>query len=136
MNKLDLFNKTQVKQDVPEMRPGDLLRIRQKVREGGKERPQVFEGILIAKKHGRGPSATITVRKESFGVMVERIFPLHSPVIEAIEVVSRAIKTRRAKLYYLRKAKGKKSKVKQRGLEKREAPKEAVEKKLGEKKEK
>ncbi len=121
MNKLDVFNKTQVKKDVPETKPGDVLRIRQKIKEGGKEKTQAFEGILIAKKHGKGPNATITVRKDSFGVMVERTYPIHSPTID-IEIVSRAKKVRRAKLYYLRKAIGKKAKVKQRALKEHEIP--------------
>jgi len=106
---------------LPDIRPGDIIRVHQKMKGGDKEKPQIFEGIVIAKKHGVGPSATITVRKESFGIGVERVYPLHSPTIERIEIVSRAKRTRRAKLYYLRKP-HKKSAVKQRVLKEHELP--------------
>lgn len=126
MNKLDIFNQSQIKKNIPEMRPGDILRVHQKIKEGGKEKTQAFEGVLIAKKHGKGPSTTITVRRDSFGIAVERIYPIHSNTIEKIEVVSRAKKVRRAKLYYLRRAAGKKRRVKQRILEEHETPKSIV----------
>lgn len=119
MDKLDIFNKTQIKTGLPDIRPGDIIRVHQKMRGGEKEKPQVFEGMVIAKKHGVGLSATITVRKESFGVGVERTYPLHSPTIERIEVVSRAKRIRRAKLYYLRKSR-RKSTLKQRILREHE----------------
>ena len=92
---------------MPELRPGDTIKVHQKIKEGDKERIQIFEGIIIAKKHGKGISATITVRKVVDGVGVERVFPIHSPSIEKIEVVRHG-KVRRAKLYYLRTARAKK----------------------------
>ena len=85
----------------PELRPGVTVKVRQKIKDGAKTRLQTFEGIIIARKHGSGPSATITVRKVSDGIGVERIFPILSPTVEKFEVV-RISKVRRAKLYYLR----------------------------------
>src|SRR3989344_12300 len=102
-----------LKTDIPEIRSGDVVRIHQKIKEGEKERIQIFEGVVLAKKHGAGIQGTITVRKVSQGVGVERIFPLHSPSLEKIEV-SKRNKVRRAKLYYLRTAKGKKARLKAR----------------------
>lgn len=106
---------TEVKKEIPDIKPGDTVKVYQKITDVRddkvKERIQVFEGIVLAKKHGKGISATITVRKVIDGVGVERIFPLHSPFIEKIEIV-RSSKVRRAKLYYLREAKGKKAKLK------------------------
>ncbi|MBI2054377.1 MAG: 50S ribosomal protein L19 [Candidatus Staskawiczbacteria bacterium] len=107
---LDQFNKSQLK-TLPDIRPGDTVLVHQKIKEGGKERIQVFEGVVIARKHGKGVSATITARKVVEGIGVERIFPLHSPSIDKIEVTRRA-KVRRAKLYYLRTTKGKKARLK------------------------
>ncbi|MDA1334786.1 MAG: 50S ribosomal protein L19 [bacterium] len=85
-----------------DMRPGDTVRVTTRIKEGEKSRLQTFEGLILAQKHGKGISGTFTVRKMSMGVGVERVFPLHSPVIEKIEVVRRASRLRRAKLYYLR----------------------------------
>ena len=113
--KLDAFNKIQQKSDIPDIRPGDIVRIHQKIKEGDKERIQVFEGQIIARKHGKGLTATITVRKIVLGVGTERIFPIHLPSIDKIEVVKRG-KARRAKLYYLRTAAGKKAKLKEREI--------------------
>jgi len=96
----------QIKKDLPDIRPGDTVRIYQTIKEGDKERLQSFEGIVIAKKHGKGISATITVRAIVSGVGVEKVFPIHSPIIKKIEI-SKKGKVRRAKLYYLRKTKGK-----------------------------
>ena len=96
---------------MPEIHTGDTIRVFQKMKEGDKERTQVFEGLVIAKKHGQGQSSTITVRKVVSEIGVEKIFPLHSPAIEKIEVVKRE-RARRAKLYYLREAKGKRGKLK------------------------
>jgi large subunit ribosomal protein L19 len=100
-----------VRDDLPEIRSGDVLRVFYSVVEGGKTRTQVFEGVVIAIKN-RGISKTITVRKTSFGISVERIFPLNSRLIQKIEVKKHS-KVRRAKLYYLRKLKGKKARLKE-----------------------
>ena len=96
----------------PDMRPGDTVRIHVKVKEGEKERIQVFEGLIIGQHRG-GARATITVRKVSFGQGVERIFPLHSPMIDKIDIV-RSARVRRAKLYFLRKLRGKAARMRQR----------------------
>jgi len=116
--KVELFNKQQLKTDLLDIRPGDTVRVHQIIKEPSKksgkeikERIQVFEGIVIARKHGKGISATITVRKVISGIGVEKIFPLHSPSIAKIEVIKRG-KVRRAKLYYLRTAKGRKARLK------------------------
>ena len=109
--KLENFNKSHLKTDQPDIKPGDTIKVYQKIKEKDKERIQVFEGQVLAKKHGKGISGTITVRKIISGVGVERIFPIHAPIIEKIEIVKRA-KARRAKLYYLRTAKGKKARLK------------------------
>lgn len=98
--------------DIPEMESGDTLRVHVRIREGEKERLQVFEGVLIA-RNNTGMSETITVRKISFSVGVERVFPLQSPVVAKIEVVRRA-RVRRAKLYYLRKLRGKAARLRER----------------------
>ena len=95
----------------PDMRPGDTVRVHVKVREGEKERVQVFEGVVIG-KHGGGVRETFTVRKVTFGQGVERVFPLHSPIIDKIDVV-RSARVRRAKLYFLRKLKGKAARLKE-----------------------
>jgi large subunit ribosomal protein L19 len=97
--------------EVSDVRPGDTVKVHQKIKEKNKDRIQVFEGQVLARKHGKGISSTITVRKVIDGIGVEKIFPLHSPSIEKIEIVKRA-KARRAKLYYLRTAKGRKAKIK------------------------
>ena len=96
----------------PAMRPGDTVRVHVKVREGDKERIQVFEGIVIGQRRG-GARATFTVRKVSFGQGVERIFPLHSPIIDKIDIV-RSARVRRAKLYFLRKLRGKAARMRER----------------------
>lgn len=95
------FNANSVAKDFSHIRPGLTLKIHQKIKEGAKTRTQIFEGLVIAQKHGKGMSGTVTVRKVASGVGVERIFPLHLPTIEKIEVV-KASKVRRAKLYYIR----------------------------------
>lgn len=113
--KTETFNKTQLKKGLPDIRPGDTVRVHQKVKEKDKERIQAFEGVVLARKHGKGISATITIRKVISGIGVEKIFPIHSPTIEKIEVLRRG-KVRRAKLYYLREAKGKKARLKRKEL--------------------
>ena len=112
MNILDLIERKYTKDDIPDFRPGDTLRVHVKVKEGVRERIQVFEGIVIGRQHG-GLNETFTVRKISSGVGVERIFPLHCPSIDKIEV-KRLGKVRRAKLYYLRKLSGKAARIKER----------------------
>ncbi len=105
------FEQAQLNKNVPDVRPGDTVKVHQKIKEGEKERIQIFEGVVIARKHGKGISSTITVRKVVDQIGVEKIFPVHSPAIDKIEIV-RSSKVRRAKLYYLRTAKGAKAKLK------------------------
>jgi large subunit ribosomal protein L19 len=105
MHTLDQLEAEQSKKDAPALRPGETVRVHVKVVEGEKERTQVFEGIVI-RISGRGNRANFTVRKISYGIGVERIFPFHSPRVEKVEVVARG-KVRRAKLYYLRERSGK-----------------------------
>ena len=105
------ITKEQLKTDLPNFRPGDTVKVHVKVIEGTRERIQVFEGVVI-KRHGGGISETFTVRKISYGVGVERVFPLHSPKIAKLEVLRRG-KVRRAKLYYLRKLRGKAARIKE-----------------------
>jgi large subunit ribosomal protein L19 len=108
-NILREITKEQLRTDLPDFRPGDTLRVHVKVKEGSRERIQVFEGVVI-KRRGGGISETFTVRKISYGVGVERTFPLHTPKIDKIEVVRRG-KVRRAKLYYLRNLRGKAARI-------------------------
>ncbi|CAN5333982.1 50S ribosomal protein L19 [soil metagenome] len=112
MNPTDIVERPYLKTDLPEFRPGDTVRVHVRVVEGERERVQVFEGVVI-RRRGSQLSQTFTVRKVSFGVGVERTFPLHSPMIAKIEVRTRG-QVRRAKLYYLRSRVGKKAKVKER----------------------
>ena len=100
-----------LKNDFIDIRPGDTVKIYHKINIGGQEKKQIFEGLVLARKHGKGISSTITVRKLIAGIGVEKIFPLHSPIIEKIEKVKRG-KVRRAKLYYLRKATGSRARLK------------------------
>jgi large subunit ribosomal protein L19 len=113
--KLETFNKPQLKTDLPDIRPGDTIKVYQKIKEGDKERIQVFEGQVLGRKHGQGITSTVTVRKVVSGIGVERIFPLHSLTIEKIEILKKG-RVRRAKLYYLRKAKGRKARLKKKGF--------------------
>jgi len=110
MGVLQDIEKDFIRTDIPEFGPGDTLQIRVKIREGNKERVQPFEGTVI-KKRGGGVRATFTVRQVSYGIGVERIFPVNSPMIESIKVLTRG-KVRRAKLYYLRDLKGKAARIK------------------------
>src|ERR671916_365670 len=111
MNPTDVVEQEFLRSDVPDFRPGDSVRVHVRVVEGERERVQVFEGVVI-RRRGSQLSETFTVRKVSFGVGVERTFPVHSPMIAKIEVVTRG-DVRRAKLYYLRSRVGKKAKVKE-----------------------
>lgn len=112
MNIVSELEKTIMREDLPDFRPGDTVAVHYKIKEGERERIQVFEGVVIAKKGG-GARETFIVRKVSYGVGVERIFPLHSPLIDKIEV-KRQGKVRRAKLYYLRGLSKKASRIKER----------------------
>jgi large subunit ribosomal protein L19 len=114
MNKTDLVDLAYLRTDVPEFRPGDTVKVHGRVVEAGRERVQVFQGVVIRRQNG-GLRETFTVRKISFGVGVERTFPVHSPSIAKLEVVTRG-KVRRAKLYYLRELRGKKARIKERRL--------------------
>ena len=111
MDLIKELNKETLQNEVPSVQIGDTVRVHVKVKEGSRERIQVFEGIVIAKKHG-GIEETITVRRISYGVGVEKVFPVHAPSIEKIELVRHG-KVRRAKLYYLRDRVGKAAKVKE-----------------------
>ncbi len=145
MNKINQYNQKQIKtaaqqsssqseKEIPEMKPGDLVRVHQKIEEGDKQRIQVFEGLVIAKKHGKGINATITVRRTSSGgIGVERIFPIHAPFIEKIEIVKRH-KVRRAKLYYIREKSAKQARLKEIPIKNKQTPKEQTAKKTETKK--
>ena len=112
MHTLDALDAASLRTDVPDFRPGDTVKVYVKVVEGTRSRVQVFQGVVI-RRHGGGLRETFTVRKVSFGVGVERTFPVHSPIIDKIEVVTRG-DVRRAKLYYLRDLRGKAAKIKER----------------------
>jgi large subunit ribosomal protein L19 len=112
MNTLDALDAASLRDDVPDFRPGDTVKVHVRVVEGNRSRIQVFQGVVI-RRQGGGVRETFTVRKVSFGVGVERTFPVHTPVIEKIEPVTRG-DVRRAKLYYLRDLRGKAAKIKER----------------------
>ena len=112
MDIVEQVSREQLRENIPQFGPGDTLRVNVRVREGEKERIQVFEGICIARKGG-GVSETFTVRKVSGGIGVERIFPVHSPSLESIDVVRRG-RVRRAKLYYLRELRGKSARIREK----------------------
>jgi large subunit ribosomal protein L19 len=112
MQTLDALDAASLRSDVPVFRPGDTVKVHVRVVEGNRTRVQVFQGVVI-RRHGGGVRETFTVRKVSFGVGVERTFPVHSPIIDHLEVVTRG-DVRRAKLYYLRELRGKKAKIKER----------------------
>ena len=118
MNTVQKFEARQLEQlntdkTIPEFSPGDTLRVNVKVREGSRERVQAYEGVCIARSGGLGLNASFTVRKISYGEGVERVFPLHSPRLESIELVRRG-SVRRAKLYYMRQRSGKSARIKER----------------------
>jgi large subunit ribosomal protein L19 len=112
MNTLDALDADSLRSDIPEFRPGDTVKVHVRVVEGNRSRIQVFQGVVI-RRQGGGIRETFTVRKVSFGVGVERTFPVHTPVVEKIEVVTRG-DVRRAKLYYLRELRGKAAKIKEK----------------------
>ena len=112
MQKLDALDSKSMKSDLPEFHAGDTVNVHVRVVEGNRERIQVFKGVVI-RRQGHGVSETFTVRKISFGVAVERIFPIHSPVVDKIEVLSRGI-VRRAKLYYMRDLRGKAARIREK----------------------
>ena len=112
MNTLDVLDADSLRDDIPTFRPGDTVKVHVRVVEGNRSRIQIFQGVVI-RRQGGGVRETFTVRKVSFGVGVERTFPLHTPVIEDIKIVTRG-DVRRAKLYYLRELRGKKAKIKEK----------------------
>ena len=112
MNTLDALDADSLRADIPEFRPGDTVKVHVRVVEGNRSRIQVFQGVVI-RRQGGGIRETFTVRKVSFGVGVERTFPVHTPVVERIELVTRG-DVRRAKLYYLRELRGKAAKIKEK----------------------
>ena len=113
MNTIEQIEAAQLRDDLPDFAPGDTVVVQVRVIEGGRERVQAFEGVVIARNGGNGARATFTVRKISFGVGVERIFPVHSPIIQQVEVLRRG-NVRRAKLYYLRDRVGKATRIKEK----------------------
>ena len=112
MEKLKQLEREMMRLDLPDFVPGDTVKVHVKIKEGEKERIQVFQGVVISKRKGT-TNATFTVRKVSYGVGVERIFPMHSPIIDKVDVISRG-RVRRAKIYYLRKLRGKAARIKER----------------------
>ncbi len=112
MNKIEAFTNEQLKKELPVIRIGDSVRVHNRIKEGNRERIQLFEGTVIA-KHGGGISETFTVRRVSYGCGVEKTFPIHSPNVEKVDII-RVGKVRRAKLYYIRERVGKASKVKEK----------------------
>lgn len=112
MNELDTLEGASLRSDIPDFRAGDTVKVHVRVVEGGRERVQVFEGVVIA-RNGSGLRASFTVRKVSFGVGVERVFPVHAPIISKIEVLRRG-DVRRSKLYYLRERSGKSARIKEK----------------------
>ena len=114
MQKIKQLEKEMMRLDLPGFASGDTVKVHVKIREGEKERIQVFQGVVISKRKGM-TNATFTVRKVSYGVGVERIFPLHSPIIDKIEVVTRG-RVRRSKIYYLRKLRGKAARIRERRI--------------------
>ncbi len=112
MQTIEQIEREMMRLDLPAFAPGDTVKVYVKIKEGEKERIQAFQGVVISKRKGRS-NATFTVRKVSYGIGVERIFPIHSPLIDKVEVVSKG-RVRRAKIYYLRKLRGKAARIKER----------------------
>jgi large subunit ribosomal protein L19 len=112
MDKMQQLQKEMMRLDLPDFAPGDTVKVHVKIREGEKERIQAFQGVVISKRKGT-TNASFTVRKVSYGIGVERIFPLYSPIIDKIEVMTKG-RVRRAKIYYLRKLRGKAARIKEK----------------------
>jgi large subunit ribosomal protein L19 len=112
MERINQLQKELIRLDHPNFRPGDTVKVHVKIKEGEKERIQVFQGVVISRRKGAG-NPTFTVRKVSYGVGVERVFPLNSPILDKIEVVTRG-RVRRAKIYYLRKLRGKAARIREK----------------------
>jgi large subunit ribosomal protein L19 len=130
MNRLDVVENKQKREGLPAFQPGDTVRVHVRIKESEtKERLQAFEGVVIARKHG-GVRETITVRKTSFGVGVERIFPLHATIIDHIDVIKRG-RVRRAKLYYLRELRGKAARIREKDTRTTQAQQQAAAAKKG-----
>jgi large subunit ribosomal protein L19 len=123
MNRLDSIEQLQIKETIPNFQSGDSIRVHVRIQEGNKERLQIFEGVVIARKHG-GVRETVTVRKVSFGVGVERIFPINATIVDHIDVIRRG-KVRRAKLYYLRDLRGKAARITERDTRNKDAARAA-----------
>ena len=114
MNTIELLEREQMRMDLPDFIPGDTVKVHVKIKEGEKERIQAFQGVVISKRKGT-MGASFTVRKVSYGVGVERIFPMHSPAIDRVEIITRG-RVRRGKLYYLRNLRGKAARIRERRL--------------------
>jgi large subunit ribosomal protein L19 len=114
MNIIENLEKEQMRLDIPDFKSGDTVKVHARIKEGDKERIQVFQGVVIRKRNGK-TGATFTVRKVSYGIGVERIFPLHSPAIDKIEIVTRG-KVRQGRLYYLRNLRGKAARIKEKRI--------------------
>ena len=112
MDIIETLEKEQMRLDIPDFKAGDTVKVHAKIKEGEKERIQIFQGVVIRRRKGN-TGATFTVRKVSYGIGVERIFPLHSPSIDKIEIITRG-KVRRGRLYYMRKLKGKAARIKEK----------------------
>jgi large subunit ribosomal protein L19 len=125
MTIIDKLEQQNMRTNIPDFDPGDTVRVHVRIKEGDKERLQVFEGVVIARKHG-GVRETITVRKTSFGIGVERIFPLHATIVDHIDVIKRG-RVRRAKLYYLRALRGKAARIRERDTRQQKARQAAAE---------
>jgi len=114
MQVIKQLEREQMRMDMPDFLPGDTVRVHVKIKEGDKERIQIFQGVVIAKRKG-GINASFTVRKVSYGVGVERVFPTNSPILDRVEIVTRG-RVRRAKIYYLRKLRGKAARIREKRL--------------------
>jgi large subunit ribosomal protein L19 len=114
MNTLELIEREQMRMDLPDFIPGDTVKVHVKIKEGEKERIQAFQGVVISRRKGN-MGATFTVRKVSYGVGVERIFPIHSPAIDRVEIITRG-RVRRGKLYYLRNLRGKAARIREKRM--------------------